>query len=669
MVVELEFVDDARCELVDLLERAYLRVAGTGVPEWISIEAPSGWGKSRLVHELYRRLAATHQDDGAFWPPSLAGAMAAGAEGGDPGVDAVRKRTFPEQLSPATGATPAWLWWGIGCDHRYGTPLQALANDIGQIERLTGVLEQRWRRQASVLDKTKAALTRRQGELVDTAVGESVSAAAGVLGAAVPGLGFVVLAAKWGIRKLKEPSAGRVEVGLSDKLDLVDEVAPGIARFAREVVPVVIFVEDLHRADDSLVELLSRLMNTTQARVLLVTTAWPGQLDGPGCAAHELPRRVPQVERWASHGHGGRVVSPLATESAAMLVEQLLPGAEPDVRAGLVARYPNPLALQLACRSQALRQALTGRGDAVSVVGRLPREVRQLYEMLWDDLPAPMRTLCMVSALSAPATVSAAWGAGDDRWDADAVLAAAAVVPWLHDQLTDLEADLALRDPYGWVRSVSEWLRRFHEPVQREVALAAVREQYDDPYGELAPFIQQMAERLVLDTADPELALHHARLLVALQAEGFIADTDAWWNAVQHLAGWLADQPDIASVRELVVLTTAALSRDRPDDELGQLHLDALRATALAGAGRVGEAIVALEALLADRLRVLGPDHPDTLSTRAHLAAQVAGAGRVGEAITAFEALLADQMRVLGPDHPNTLTTRRQLEQLRRSDE
>ena len=138
---ELEFVDDARRELVDLLERAYLRVAGTAVPEWISIEAPSGWGKSRLVHELYRRLAATHQDDGAFWPSSLAGAMAAGAEGGDPGVDAVRKRTFPEQLSPATGATPAWPWWGIGCDHRYGTPLQALANDIGQIERLTGVLE------------------------------------------------------------------------------------------------------------------------------------------------------------------------------------------------------------------------------------------------------------------------------------------------------------------------------------------------------------------------------------------------------------------------------------------------------------------------------------------------------------------------------------------------
>lgn len=86
-----------------------------------------------------------------------------------------------------------------------------MANDIGQIERLTGVLEQRWRRQASVLDKTKAALTRRQGEVVDTAVGEGVSAAAGVLRAAVPGLGFVVLAAKWGFRKLKEPSAGRVD--------------------------------------------------------------------------------------------------------------------------------------------------------------------------------------------------------------------------------------------------------------------------------------------------------------------------------------------------------------------------------------------------------------------------------------------------------------------------
>lgn len=36
---ELEFVDDARREMVDILERSDLRVASTSVPKWISIEA------------------------------------------------------------------------------------------------------------------------------------------------------------------------------------------------------------------------------------------------------------------------------------------------------------------------------------------------------------------------------------------------------------------------------------------------------------------------------------------------------------------------------------------------------------------------------------------------------------------------------------------------------
>ena len=78
-------------------------------------------------------------------------------------------------------------------------------------------------------------------------------------------------------------------------------------------------------------------------------------------------------------------------------------------------------------------------------------------------------------------------------------------------------------------------------------------------------------------------------------------------------------------------------------------------------AGRVDDAIAGFETLLADRLRVLGPDHPDTLSTRNNLAFWLGEAGRVDDAIAGFETLLTDQLRVLGPDNPNTLNTRNNL--------
>lgn len=68
------------------------------------------------------------------------------------------------------------------------------------------------------------------------------------------------------------------------------------------------------------------------------------------------------------------------------------------------------------------------------------------------------------------------------------------------------------------------------------------------------------------------------------------------------------------------------------------------------------QAIPLFEATLADAERVLGPDHPQTLTTRNNLARAYQAAGRLEQAITLFEAVLADSERVLGPEHPLTRT-------------
>jgi tetratricopeptide (TPR) repeat protein len=75
-------------------------------------------------------------------------------------------------------------------------------------------------------------------------------------------------------------------------------------------------------------------------------------------------------------------------------------------------------------------------------------------------------------------------------------------------------------------------------------------------------------------------------------------------------------------------------------------------------AGRTAEAIVILEAAVADSERILGPDHPDTLKARASLAWSYRFAGRTAEAISIFEAVVADRERILGPEDPDTLIAR-----------
>lgn len=52
---------------------------------------------------------------------------------------------------------------------------------------------------------------------------------------------------------------------------------------------------------------------------------------------------------------------------------------------------------------------------------------------------------------------------------------------------------------------------------------------------------------------------------------------------------------------------------------------------------------------------------PETLTTRSRLAYWQGVAGNPAGAAAAFAELLTDHLRVLGPDHPNTLAARRQL--------
>ena len=99
------------------------------------------------------------------------------------------------------------------------------------------------------------------------------------------------------------------------------------------------------------------------------------------------------------------------------------------------------------------------------------------------------------------------------------------------------------------------------------------------------------------------------------------------------------------------------LGPDHPDTLTSRNNL----AGAYESAGRLNEAITLYEQVLTDRIRVLGEDHPDTLTSRNNLAGAYRAAGRLTEAITLYEQVLHDRIRVLSEDHPDTLTSRNNL--------
>jgi hypothetical protein len=61
--------------------------------------------------------------------------------------------------------------------------------------------------------------------------------------------------------------------------------------------------------------------------------------------------------------------------------------------------------------------------------------------------------------------------------------------------------------------------------------------------------------------------------------------------------------------------------------------------------------------VLEARRRVLGPEHPNTLSTASNQACTLYNQGKHAEAESIFSELLVARRRVLGPEHPRTLET------------
>jgi Tetratricopeptide repeat len=129
-------------------------------------------------------------------------------------------------------------------------------------------------------------------------------------------------------------------------------------------------------------------------------------------------------------------------------------------------------------------------------------------------------------------------------------------------------------------------------------------------------------------------------------------------QAVYVLLG-LGDSPPAAlrAAEEVTSARERILGRDHPDTLTSRDNL----ANAYHAAGRTAEAITLHQQNLADRERVLGPDHPDTLTSRNNLANDYQVAGRTAKAITLHQQNLADRQRVLGRDHPDTLTSRNNL--------
>jgi tetratricopeptide (TPR) repeat protein len=146
---------------------------------------------------------------------------------------------------------------------------------------------------------------------------------------------------------------------------------------------------------------------------------------------------------------------------------------------------------------------------------------------------------------------------------------------------------------------------------------------------------------------------------------------EEWWSRSRDEAAH-SDQRLSAAMLLAIALTTRGRYAEAEQMErqllelqrrvLGREHPNTLTTTgnlaiSLSSLGRHAEAERMQRELLRVQLRVLGAEHRDTLSTNGHLSASLSGQGKHVEAERMQRELLERQRAVLGAQHPDTMET------------
>ncbi len=140
------------------------------------------------------------------------------------------------------------------------------------------------------------------------------------------------------------------------------------------------------------------------------------------------------------------------------------------------------------------------------------------------------------------------------------------------------------------------------------------------------------------------------------------ADVAAQADALLEGGGFTAEANRNVTVRQLLDRAAAELTPEKvetnfPDQPLLQAAILHTVGKTYLGVGEPGPAVAFLQRVEAIQRRHLGPDHPDTLSTRNNLGMAYREVEKLPEALRVLEQVRDARVKTLGAGHPDTLKT------------
>jgi hypothetical protein len=127
-----------------------------------------------------------------------------------------------------------------------------------------------------------------------------------------------------------------------------------------------------------------------------------------------------------------------------------------------------------------------------------------------------------------------------------------------------------------------------------------------------------------------------------------------------NLAGLLRQQGEEAEAVEVLSRTLTHIGEHAPagESDLLSIQLRSQLAWSIGMAGDPAQALILARDVAADTARLLGVDHPETISSRIQIARWTGDSGDIGRALSLANDAYADALRIFGAAHRTTLSSR-----------
>lgn len=458
------FVGEGRRNLVADLEAVWSEIVAGGGPRFIVLSAPIGWGKTRLIHEFYSRLAAG-QPSPHYWPPAF---------DLDP-VEPLRSRklTHPSEITVNPRATITYLWWGLSCNRRAdGRRAQVLVDDSTQVYAhslsIEALTNSRLRQALESGDLDSSEGIYQKGSLVLDVIScfgvafPAIAVGRAFLDVARTAVDIANRYRHVSVRSEAILGTRKIDAEDVERQRFVDDLSATVSRLSQQRVPLLLFLDDAHDADESVMAFVSSLLKIPENRILIIACTWPDQLANPMTEISDWIRSLQEDV----YGVTEIVqLDQLSGDDLATIVREVAPHTSPTIVSAFVNRFsPNPFLLRQALSFRSVKKSMVDGAITMS-----PQEIDQLesdldgqYLRKWGELPTSVREVLMVASELGPTYVE----------DCSANAAIALMID------SAVEALSQSAEIYGWAISLDSWVDSFIERDLHELARDQWRRQF-----------------------------------------------------------------------------------------------------------------------------------------------------------------------------------------------